>query len=560
MDKIGSRKLIEFDLDDDKLVKLGYFPDGDTERAWKELEQVFLDIGYEHPEESGYLSIKNKTIVMAEEDIRQLCLRTDWFSDCVKKLSMTDAIHRLDMSNVASKYCEHDDFKYEQTNIIEERIFTFDLTKLNLAGKPKDDRSYRENVVGFKKAFESIGINLTEKQAERTARQGLAKSLEKHGFEWVQNSVYVSKKKMSEDDMMKVFKAICEENPVLYKYAKSLQMAVRGEHFEEDMVNLARSFHPSEEVQRKLGKIRDDLFLAVSVEKNQVFSYAYDKENKKYYKYNLSQFGKGNQAYASMMSLSVDIMEGKYDSFRLRKQGAVQEVSKEEFDKSGNKTLQAFKQIFLDDETFDMEFNRKNVNKLVYTLGEDILKKKEEREKVKEEYKLSIVPEIEKAKEFTVEERDKFFDDIANIADKRVIDEKSNKHYYSRTKEHNYESFHMIHNTIVPEDCPPYRYFNNPSKLWTNAFNAEEKYSPNKDAIVATKFEVSIPEGLTFIEANNALKNLTEEIFAKNGHVAQYYLLSNSNNSSSMKGVIVVADRRTKKGDFVEEKKVFFMV
>ena len=106
------------------------------------------------------------------------------------------------------------------------------------------------------------------------------------------------------------------------------------------------------------------------------------------------------------------------------------------------------------------------------------------------------------------------------------------------------------------KDCPPYRYFNNPSKLWRNAFNAEEKYSPNKDAIVATKFEVSIPEGLTFIEANNALKNLTEGTFAKNGHVAQYYLLSNSNNSSSMKGVIVVADRRTKKGDFVEEKKV----
>ena len=204
-----SYKFYKFDLSIDKLIASGHFTESNVTDAWNEVKNAFLDMGYTHPQESGYQSGNRITTVMAEEDIKELCLRLEWFSDCVDKLSLTDNLYFKDMYAVTKKYCNCKGARPDKNNLKEHRCFTYDLSKVNLIREGYSD------VVGLTEIF--------GEGSESRGYTKLAESLKKHGFKRIQKSTWISEKELTEKEMMDTYRQICTECSWLYKCAKHIK-------------------------------------------------------------------------------------------------------------------------------------------------------------------------------------------------------------------------------------------------------------------------------------------------------------------------------------------------
>ena len=558
-------KYYKYDVVVEKMIELGHF--SDSSEGYKEIDRHFADIGYVYLEESGRISREIKSTEIAEEDLRNFCLRSEWFPEAVKKLSLADVLHVTDLHDITEKYCNGINARYTKTSLNDYRYLTFDLTRENYKDNSKSSgygNPKYKNVVGFAKAFSEN--NWSDSYAESFARNSLTKSLEKHGFVRVQNSMFVSKKKLTDKEFMAKFKAICEENPKLYQYAKEIHASIRGQNLDRDMLNIVKGFKPSQEIQKKLQSIREDLFLYMNIDKNTVYCYAHDKENNKFYKYKLTsdRYGVGSKAFSSISSLSVDIMDTGYSKFRSK--DSVQEISREEYVKAGNLTRDAFGKILAKDSSYSMDFTRENMSILVDTLLEptrEERKAKTEEEKaiqgyVEKEFKTSYVP-LPMIEDFKVtgNRREKFFDALAEAYNKEVLDK--SKRFLGTHQEsvQQYVNIPVTHNIVVPRDCTAIRYFNRNfkmSELWSLAYDTEENLNPKSKGVAVSIVKLPIPDGINPLQAQEMLYKFSKSMFSDNGHIAEYYLQCEKDNGLKMRGVVIVSNRRLSHDKFVEKK------
>ena len=535
-----------------------------TSQEYLALNEAFEAVGYSKAEESGQISNEKKTTHDAEKDLEEVCLRTDkFFPQKLGELSLTDALSYTDVTELTKKFCNNINAHYKKTKVNDYRYITFDLTEENLARKK--GAKYKD-IVGFSKAFEEKGWS--DSYAEQYARAQLAKSLEKHGFVRTQNSAYVSKKKMTEDELMKAYKEICHENPKLYMYAENIHMSVRGLNLDRDMVNFVKSYEPSKEIKNELENIREDLFLTLDVEKNHVYCYSHDKENNKYYKYKLTDkpYDLSGNAYFAIQSLSVDIMKSNYDKFRSK--SYVKEIFQEDYDRVNKKTSNGFRAILDEDNSYDMSFTKENLSKLITVLQEPEKEMKKERseaikelrESIKKEYNLSFIETPKITKYHTNDkERMDFFDDISKASSEEVLDKTKNFIGTCLEKDQKYYNIPIDFNIAMPSDCNSLKYFERDSsvaaRLWTEAYD-KEIASNNKGAsgLVASIIELDIPKELDLRQSQKVLEKFTKEIFAKNGHVSQYFLQCDKDNPTKLKGTVIVANRRMQKDRWIEKK------
>ena len=533
-----SLKYFKYDLNEENIRRSGAFDGEDIKVAWNIIREAFSAVGFSHPQESSALSEVPMSTMKAERYLEEVCLRVDfarkkrWLHDGLKELSLSDIVEYKEMSGIIKDMCNGIKPDYSETNIKEHRYITYDLTRVNLTNKGYPD------VIGLKEYGKSPSVAYKE----------LRESLAKHGFECIQKSAFVSKKPMTEKQMMDSLYAVCQECPWLYQCAKSVEMSVRGERIEQDMINFIKSFQPSKEVFAKLTKVREDLFLTLHIEGKKVFCYANDEKNDKFYKYELTGIGVADQAFGRMLSLSVDIMNRNFTAFQGK------EVSKEEYKKSIIKTEEAFMNVFMKNPVYNMELTTKNIGELVIELREIDRKTngklpkalKVNKKEIIKEYGLEKIEYPSRFKKFSKNDRNALMEEVAKATDVKCKDFTVDKIYYALEK----NQLHRCVRTEVclPKGCPIG--YKNHSHLWTDAINKERAFN----SVVMLKTEMAIPKGMSKEDAVELTKMYVQDAFVKYGHATEFSIVKDRNNPDSMKAIIFIADRKLENGKFIEKK------
>lgn len=78
-----TRKAINFDLDTKKLKEV--YPKAYT-NAYYDIREYLEDIGYKHRQGSGYISVFEKTIPKASQDLINMGNTFSWLKSCIKRV------------------------------------------------------------------------------------------------------------------------------------------------------------------------------------------------------------------------------------------------------------------------------------------------------------------------------------------------------------------------------------------------------------------------------------------------------------------------------------------
>ena len=91
------RKAINFDLDTKKLNQNGF---KNTRPAYAEIRRIFKELGFEHRQYSGYVSVVPLTKLEVKDAAKSLSLELPWLFDCVQKFDVTDIGKEYDLTDV----------------------------------------------------------------------------------------------------------------------------------------------------------------------------------------------------------------------------------------------------------------------------------------------------------------------------------------------------------------------------------------------------------------------------------------------------------------------------
>ena len=89
------RKAINFDLDTKALKK--FYPGKDYRAAYGEIKNFMENIGFEHRQWSGYISIKALDQKEIARNVKKIAQKFPWLSQCVNRFDVTNIGKTCDM-------------------------------------------------------------------------------------------------------------------------------------------------------------------------------------------------------------------------------------------------------------------------------------------------------------------------------------------------------------------------------------------------------------------------------------------------------------------------------
>ena len=84
---LESKKALNFDLSNQALQK--YSPSKNYRKAWSDIKDYLLEIGFKHRQYSGYVSIDNISMTYVIQHIIEMSLLFKWLKYCVKEFDVT---------------------------------------------------------------------------------------------------------------------------------------------------------------------------------------------------------------------------------------------------------------------------------------------------------------------------------------------------------------------------------------------------------------------------------------------------------------------------------------
>ena len=84
---LESKKALNFDLSNQALQK--YYPSKSYKKAWSDIKGYLLEIGFNHRQYSGYVSIDNISMTYVIQHIIEMSLLFKWLKYCVKEFDVT---------------------------------------------------------------------------------------------------------------------------------------------------------------------------------------------------------------------------------------------------------------------------------------------------------------------------------------------------------------------------------------------------------------------------------------------------------------------------------------
>ena len=84
---LESKKALNFDLSNQALQK--YYPSKNYGKAWSDIKGYLLEIGFNHRQYSGYVSIDNISMTYVIQHIIEMSLLFKWLKYCVKEFGVT---------------------------------------------------------------------------------------------------------------------------------------------------------------------------------------------------------------------------------------------------------------------------------------------------------------------------------------------------------------------------------------------------------------------------------------------------------------------------------------